>query len=79
MVDFRSIMDQIYEIQRIYSNLKHHQIKMDEVIIVSSIMYKLPHSWRDVKKKFRHMEEVMNLNQFLYSSPNSSNYPSTRK
>ena len=35
IVDSRPIMDQFHEIHRIYSNLKHHEINMDEVFLVS--------------------------------------------
>ena len=34
IVDSRPISDQFHEIERIYSNLKHHKIKMDEVFSV---------------------------------------------
>ena len=62
-VDSRPIMDQFHEMQRIYSNLKHHNIKMDEVFVVSSIIDKLPYSWRDVKKTLKHKEEDIDINQ----------------
>ena len=48
-VVFHPIMDQFHEMQHIYSNLQHHYINMDEVFVVSSIIDKLPYSWRDVK------------------------------
>lgn len=34
IVDSRPIMDQFHEIQRIYSNLKQHDTKMEEFFIV---------------------------------------------
>ena len=40
-VDSRPIMDQFHELQQIYSNLKHHHIKMDEALVLSSIIDKL--------------------------------------
>ncbi|XP_021769595.1 uncharacterized protein LOC110733833 [Chenopodium quinoa] len=48
-VDSRSIMDQFHEIQRIYGNLKQHGISVNELFVVSSIIDKLPTSWKDVK------------------------------
>ena len=36
---------------------------MIEVFVVSSIIDKLPQTWKDVKKNLKHKEEDMNLNQ----------------
>ena len=40
--DNRPIMEQFYEIQKLYDNLKRHDINMDELFVVSSIIHKLP-------------------------------------
>ncbi|XP_021719995.1 uncharacterized protein LOC110687676 [Chenopodium quinoa] len=60
-VDGRSIMDQFHEIQRIYSNLKQHGINVDELFVVSSIIDKLPNSWKDVKHDLKHKKEDISL------------------
>ena len=57
IVDSRPILDQFHEMQRKYSNFKHHNINMDEVFVVTSINDKLPYSWRDVKKTLKHKEK----------------------
>ena len=62
-VDSHPIMDQFHEIQSIYSNLKRYNIKMDEVFVVSSIIEKLPYSWRDFKKTLQHKEEDIDVNE----------------
>ncbi|XP_021717344.1 uncharacterized protein LOC110685179 [Chenopodium quinoa] len=60
-VDGRSIMDQFHEIQRIYSNLKQYGINVDELFVVSSIIDKLPNSWKDVKHDLKHKKEDISL------------------
>lgn len=50
MVDDKSLMEQLYEIERILNNYKQHNMNMDETIIVSSIIDKLPPSWKDFKR-----------------------------
>lgn len=60
LVHFRPIMEQCHEIHRIY---KHPEIKMDEVLFVSSIIDNLPHSWRDVSKNLKNKEKDIDLNQ----------------
>ncbi|XP_021740889.1 uncharacterized protein LOC110707191 [Chenopodium quinoa] len=60
-VEGRLIMDQFHEIQRIYSNLKQHGINVDELFVVSSIIDKLPNSWKDVKHDLKHKKEDIYL------------------
>ncbi|XP_021744225.1 uncharacterized protein LOC110710260 [Chenopodium quinoa] len=62
-VDSRSIMDQFHEIQRIYGNLKQHVISVDELFVVSSIIDKLPTSWKDVKHELKHKKEDISLSE----------------
>ena len=38
MVEERSVLDQLHEIQRILSHFKQHNMHMDETIVVSSIV-----------------------------------------
>ncbi|CAM8997819.1 unnamed protein product [Rhodiola kirilowii] len=42
MVDSRHVMEQFHEIQRILGQFAQRNLKMDEVISVSSIIDKLP-------------------------------------
>ncbi|XP_021744403.1 uncharacterized protein LOC110710418 [Chenopodium quinoa] len=62
-VDGRSIMDQFHELQRIYGNLKQHGISMDELFVFSSIIDKLPASWKSVKHELKHKKEDMSLSE----------------
>src|ERR1044072_9035722 len=61
MVDSISVMEQLYELERILNNYKQHNMHMDETIIVSSIIDKLPPSWKDFKKSMKHKKEDISL------------------
>jgi hypothetical protein len=63
MVDSRPVMEQLYELERILNNYKQHKMHMDETIIVSSIIDKLPPSWKDFKKSLKHKKEDISLEQ----------------
>ncbi|KAF7821185.1 uncharacterized protein G2W53_026640 [Senna tora] len=63
MINGKSIMDQMHEIEHILNNFKQHDMHMDESIIVSSIIDKLPSSWKDLKKKLKHKKEDISLEQ----------------
>ena len=49
MLDNRPIIDQFHEFQRMHAHMKIHDISMDKIFIVSSIIDKLPLSLRDVR------------------------------
>ena len=61
MVENRPIIDQFHDLQRLHSNMQIHDIKMDEIFVVSSIIDKLPPSWRDVRHALKHKKEDMSL------------------
>ncbi|XP_039686017.1 uncharacterized protein [Medicago truncatula] len=63
MVDHKSVMEQLYEIERILNNYKQHNMNMDETIIVSSIIDKLPPSWKNFKRTMKHKKEDISLEQ----------------
>lgn len=63
MFDNRPIMEQMHEIERILNNYKQHKMHMDETIIVSSIIDKLPPSWKDFKRSLKHKKEDISLVQ----------------
>ncbi|XP_021718833.1 uncharacterized protein LOC110686521 [Chenopodium quinoa] len=64
-VDSRSIMDQFHEIQRIYGNLKQHGINVHKLFVVSSIIDKLPTSWKDVKHELKYKKEDISLSDLV--------------
>ncbi|GJY45600.1 hypothetical protein Tco_0434663 [Tanacetum coccineum] len=49
MVDSRPVLKQFNELLRILGQYTQHDLKMDESISVSSVIYKLPPSWKDFK------------------------------
>ena len=61
MVENRPVIDQFHELQRMHANMKILEINMDEVFIVSSIINKLPPSWRDVRHALKHKREEITL------------------
>ena len=63
MIDGKSIMDQMHEIEHILNNFKQHNMHMDETIIVSSIIDKLPPSWKDFKSSLKHRKDDISLEQ----------------
>lgn len=59
MVDSRSVMEQFNEILRILGQFAQHGLKMDESISVSSVIDKLPPSWKDFKHTLKHGKESL--------------------
>ena len=56
-------MEQYNELQRILGQFTQHDLKMDESIAVSSIIDKLPSSWKDFKHTLKHKKEELTLVQ----------------
>ncbi|GKC13517.1 zf-CCHC domain-containing protein [Tanacetum coccineum] len=62
-VDSRPVMKQYNELLRILGQYTQHGLKMDESISVSSIIDKLPHSWKDFKHTLKHGKDNLSLVQ----------------
>ncbi|GJW27908.1 zinc finger, CCHC-type containing protein [Tanacetum coccineum] len=63
MVDSRPVMEQFNELLRILGQYTQHGLKMDESISVSSIIDKLPPSWKDFKHTLKHGKDDFSLVQ----------------
>ncbi|GKB33880.1 zinc finger, CCHC-type containing protein [Tanacetum coccineum] len=63
MVDSRPVMEQYNELLRILGQYTQHGLKMDESIYVSSIIDKLPPSWKDFKHTLKHGKDDLSLVQ----------------
>ncbi|KAL0329430.1 UNVERIFIED_CONTAM: Retrovirus-related Pol polyprotein from transposon TNT 1-94 [Sesamum radiatum] len=63
MIDSRSFMEQYNELLRILGQLSQHNLMMDEVISVSSVIDRLPLSWKDFKHTLKHQKEELSLVQ----------------
>ena len=64
ILENRPVMNQFHELQRLYNNMKVHDITMDEIYIVSSIIDKLSNTWRDIKYTLKHKKEEITLSEF---------------
>ncbi|CAM8987114.1 unnamed protein product [Rhodiola kirilowii] len=63
MVDFRSVMEHYNELLRILGQFTQYNIKMDDSISVSSIIDKLPPSWKEFRHTLKHKKEELSLEQ----------------
>nr|GEX70587.1 zinc finger, CCHC-type [Tanacetum cinerariifolium] len=63
MVNSRLVMKQYNELLRILGQYTQHGLKMDESIYVSSIIDKLPPSWKDFKHTLKHGKDDLSLVQ----------------
>ncbi|GKC14816.1 zinc finger, CCHC-type containing protein, partial [Tanacetum coccineum] len=63
MVDSRPVMEQFNELLRILGQYTQHGLKMDESIYVSSVIDKLPPSWKDFKHTLKHGKDDLSFVQ----------------
>nr|GEY74003.1 zinc finger, CCHC-type [Tanacetum cinerariifolium] len=63
MVDSRPVMEHYNELLRILGQHTQHGLKMNESIYVSSIIDKLPPSWKDFKHTLKHGKDDLSLVQ----------------
>ncbi|XP_052623859.1 uncharacterized protein LOC128129279 [Lactuca sativa] len=63
MEDSRSVTEQYNELLGIYGQFKLHRMNMDESVVVSTIIDKLPPSWKDFKHNLKHQKEELSLVQ----------------
>ncbi|XP_052880483.1 uncharacterized protein LOC128286804 [Gossypium arboreum] len=61
MVDGRSVMELFRDIKKMLNQFKQYNMKMDEMVVVSSIIDKLPPSWKDFKRSIKHKKEEISL------------------
>ncbi|KAK0599632.1 hypothetical protein LWI29_007129 [Acer saccharum] len=63
MVDSRRVVEQFHEIRHILNQFSQHKMNMDESVIVSAIIDKLPPSWKDYKRSLKHKKEDVTLEE----------------
>ncbi|GKB22252.1 zinc finger, CCHC-type containing protein, partial [Tanacetum coccineum] len=73
MVNFRPVMEQFNELLRILGQYIQHGLKIDESISVSSMIDKLPPSWKDFKHSLKHGKDNMSLVQLEKGGKNKNN------
>ncbi|KAK3039631.1 hypothetical protein RJ639_027222 [Escallonia herrerae] len=59
----RSVMEQFNEIKSILDRYSQHKLALDEFIVVTSIIDKLPPSWKNFKNSLKHRKEDINLDE----------------
>ncbi|OIT27470.1 hypothetical protein A4A49_55589, partial [Nicotiana attenuata] len=64
MVDTKSIMDKIHELQILVSKLSDLEVKTPDALQIGAILSKLPSSWNDYRKKIVHSSEKLTVEQF---------------
>ncbi|GKV35098.1 hypothetical protein SLEP1_g43411 [Rubroshorea leprosula] len=67
MIDNKSVMEQFREIEKLLNSFKQYDMKMDESIVVSSIIDKLSHAWKDFKRTLKHKKEDISLENLANS------------
>ncbi|GJT87690.1 zinc finger, CCHC-type containing protein [Tanacetum coccineum] len=63
MVDSRPVMEQFNKLLRILGQYTQHGLKMDEFVSISSVIDKLPPSWKDFKHSLKHGNDNLSLVQ----------------
>ncbi|KAK3005846.1 hypothetical protein RJ639_015779 [Escallonia herrerae] len=58
-----SVMEQFNEIKTILDRYSQHKLALDEFIVVTSIIDKLPPSWKDLRNSLKHRKEDINLDE----------------
>ncbi|KAK3014806.1 hypothetical protein RJ639_009137 [Escallonia herrerae] len=59
----RSVMEQFNEIKSILDRYSQHKLALDEFIVVTSIIDKLPPSWKNFRNSLKHRKEDINLDE----------------
>nr|GEU46148.1 zinc finger, CCHC-type [Tanacetum cinerariifolium] len=72
MVDSRLVMEQYNELLRILGQYTQHGLKIDQSFSVSSIIDKLPPSWKEFKHTLKHSKDDLSLVQ-LEEGKNKNN------
>ncbi|KZV53837.1 hypothetical protein F511_00103 [Dorcoceras hygrometricum] len=65
MVDAKSVMSQVQEIQIIIHDLLAEGMKINEPFQVAAIIEKLPQMWRDFKNYLKHKRKEMTLEELI--------------
>ena len=61
MVDLRPVMDHYNELRHIFGQFTLRKMNMDECIAVSSVIEKLPPSWKDYKHTLKHQKKELTM------------------
>jgi hypothetical protein len=67
MVDDRSIMEQVHEIQLLVEELAHFDCVLPDRFMVGGIIAKLPPSWKYFSMSLKHKKETMTVESLITS------------
>ena len=76
MIDDKSVVEQFNELEKLYNTFKQYNMNMDETIVVSAIIEKLPSSWKDMKRSLKHKKEDITLENLSTTLRLEENYRS---
>lgn len=63
MVDTKSVLDQIHELQVLVTKLRELKVEISEPFQVGAVIAKLPQSWNDYRKKLLHRRDDITLEE----------------
>ena len=81
MVDTKSVLDQIHELQIIVAKLQELKVEISESFQVRAIIAKLPQSWNDYSKENITLEELQKhlvIEEKTRSRESKDKYDSTK-
>ncbi|KAI3427701.1 uncharacterized protein J3R85_009272 [Psidium guajava] len=65
MVDSKTVISQVQEIQVILHEIQSEGMNLSETFQVAAIIEKLPHGWKDFKNYLKHKRKEMNLEELI--------------
>ncbi|XP_056159112.1 uncharacterized protein LOC130134993 [Syzygium oleosum] len=65
MVDFKTVISQVQEIQVILHEIQAEGMNLSETFQVAAIIEKLPPGWKDFKNYLKHKRKEMNLEELI--------------
>ena len=76
MIDDKSVVEQFNELEKLFNTFKQYNMNLDETIVVSAIIEKLPSSWKDMKRSLKHKKEETPLENLSTTLRLEENYRS---